>query len=220
MLEIDALKKTYAGPSGEVRVLEDIALSLNAGEFVAVQGASGCGKSTLLLAVGTLLAPDSGAVKIDGQDPYTMAPDARARFRAQTIGFVFQQFHLIPYLNVLDNILAPTLALNTDGDDPRKRADAMIDRFGLQDRVLHVPSELSVGERQRTALARALLNNPKLLLADEPTGNLDDQNADAVLGHMSDFASQGGTVLLVTHDASAAQRAQRVVKLEDGKLVS
>jgi putative ABC transport system ATP-binding protein len=183
---------------------------------VAVQGPSGCGKTTLLLAAGGLLQPSNGRVLIDGQDPYAFSPEQRARFRGQKIGFVFQQFHLIPFLSVLDNILAPTLAFPTP--DAPEHARELIAHFGLQDRVHHVSASLSTGERQRTALARALLNRPKLLLADEPTGNLDGDNGVIVLNCLAEFAKNGGAVLLVTHDSAAVQAAHRVVCLCEGKL--
>jgi putative ABC transport system ATP-binding protein len=219
LVEIQDARKTYRGGSGNVVAVDGLSLSLDAGEFVAVQGPSGCGKSTVLLLAGGLLAPESGNVLVGGEDPYSLSADARSKFRAKNIGFVFQQFHLIPYLSVLDNVLAPSIATGATGLDSRARE--LIDRFGLSHRIHHVPGELSSGERQRTALARALLNKPKLLLADEPTGNLDADNASAVLKHLREFASAGGAVLLVTHDArAAAAAADRIVHLRDGHLDS
>src|SRR5437764_5922627 len=198
MLEIRELSKTYRGPAGPVRVLQGLSLDVAAGEFVAVQGRSGCGKTTLLLAAGGLLRPGAGQVRVAGQELYALSEEARARFRAAHVGFVFQQFHLVPYLSILDNVLAPSLALAVP--DAEKRAHELIARLGLSHRARHVPAELSTGERQRTALARALLNRPKLHLADEPTGNLDRENAAVVLGHLAEFAGSGGAVLLVTDD--------------------
>ncbi|MCI0457069.1 MAG: ABC transporter ATP-binding protein [Gemmataceae bacterium] len=212
MLAISNLTKTYRGPAGPVTVLDGLSLDVAAGEFVAVQGRSGCGKTTLLLTAGGLLRPDSGRVTLAGQDLYVLSEEGRARFRARHVGFVFQQFHLVPYLSVLDNVLAPTLALRSP--DARDRAEQLLTTFGLAHRARHVPAELSTGERQRTALARALLNRPQLLLADEPTGNLDRDNSEIVLGHLSDFARSGGSVLLVTHDPEAAARAQRIVHFD------
>ena len=222
MLDIADLAKSYQGPDGRVHALAGISLHVSAGEFVSVQGPSGCGKTTLLLAAGGLLAPDGGQVRVTGQDPYALSPEERACFRAKTIGFVFQQYHLVPYLSVLDNVLAPSLAAPPRGVKGHTlaldRAVELIEHFGLTDRINHVPAELSTGERQRVALARALLNRPKMLLADEPTGNLDDDNAGVVLGHLVDFAKAGGAVLLVTHDARAAEYAGRHVLLSDGRL--
>jgi len=152
-------------------------------------------------------------------DPYTLSPDKRATLRGERIGFVFQQFHLVPYLSVLDNVLAAALATGTSTDSAvNERARALVDQFGLSHRRHHVPNSLSSGERQRTALARALLNEPSHLLADEPTGNLDRENSEIVLNAFSDFASAGGTVLLVTHDDHAASRAQALLTMRDGKL--
>ena len=216
MLQIENVSRTYAGPNGAVHALDGVTLAVEAGQFVAVQGPSGCGKTTLLLAAGGLLQPDAGSVRVAGEDPYALSPDGRARFRAERIGFVFQQFHLVPYLSVLDNVMASLLSLGAE--DGQERAMGMIEHFGLADRARHVPSELSTGERQRTALARALLNRPKLLLADEPTGNLDGANAEVVLGHLADFAGAGGAVLLVSHDDNAAARADRIVRMKAGKL--
>ena len=212
MLELRNLTKFY---SGSVHAVDGVTLTVAPGEFVAVQGPSGCGKTTLLLAAGGLLKPDGGEVLLEGENPYRLSSEQRARFRAAKIGFVFQQFHLVPYLNVLDNILTPTLALKTDGD---ARALELAAQFGLTDRLHHVPAALSTGERQRTALARALLNRPKLLLADEPTGNLDDENGKLVLRHLAEFAKNGGAVLLVTHDPRAGEYTSRTVKMRGGKL--
>lgn len=214
-LAITNLVKTYAGPRGPVRALSGLSLTVAAGEFVAVQGPSGCGKSTLVLAAGGLLRPDAGVVRVAGQDPYALSSEARAAFRAEHIGFVFQQFHLVPYLSVRDNVLAPALA--RPRQTVRERADALIARLGLRDRAHHLPEQVSVGERQRTALARALLNQPGLILADEPTGNLDRDNAERVLDELATYAQGGGAVLLVTHDAAAAARAVRVVRMAGGE---
>ena len=216
MLEISQICKFYNGPEGIIRAVEDVSLRVETGEFVAVQGPSGCGKTTLLHTAGGLLAPDEGEVFIDGKNPYRMTQDERALFRAEEIGFVFQQFYLVPYLTVLENILAPSLAL----PDPnaKKRAYDLIDRFNLADRIDHIPAELSTGERQRTALARAILNNQNLLLADEPTGNLDRKNADTVLNFFMEFAQSGGSVLMVTHSESASAFSHRTLYLKNGKI--
>jgi ABC-type lipoprotein export system ATPase subunit len=216
VLELSGLGKSFAGPGGPVRALDGVSLALEPGDFVVVQGPSGCGKSTLLLAAGGLLRPDQGAVRIDGQDVYDLSPEDRSRFRAARLGFVFQQFHLVPYLDVLDNILVPTLALPPDAG-LRDRALGLAERFGMTDRLHHVPAALSVGERQRTALARALLNRPALLLADEPTGNLDAENGRLVLEALAEFARNGGAVLLVTHDEDAGRFAQRRLRLQNGR---
>jgi len=211
MLDIREISKTYNTGGKNVPVLDKMSLNVAAGQFTAVRGPSGCGKSTILLAAGGLLSPDSGQVLIDGDDPYALSHEARAGFRAEHVGFVFQQFHLVPYLDVLDNVLAPSMARSSAG--ARERAGELIEHFGITDRIGHVPGELSTGERQRTALARALLNRPKLLLADEPTGNLDTDSGAVVLNYIREFADSGGAVLMVTHDAAAAGKADRVIEL-------
>ncbi len=218
ILQINSLTRSYQGPAGPVRALEGVSLQLAAGDFVAVRGPSGCGKTTLLLSAGGLLQPSAGEVIINGQNLYSQTPAQRATFRATHIGFVFQQFHLLPYLNVLQNILAPTVAHAPAGAEDRARE--LVARFGLEHRARHLPPELSTGERQRTALARALLNSPQLLLADEPTGNLDPENAKNVLQAFAEFARSGGAVLLVTHDSTAADFTHRTLRLESGRLVS
>ncbi len=217
MIEITNLTKTYAGRGNQVAALDDVSLRVNAGEFVAIQGPSGSGKTTLLLATGGLLMPTSGAVTVDGQVLYALSPEERARFRGATIGFVFQQFHLVPYLSVERNILVPAIA--APADNARERARALMGHFQLASRARHVPAELSTGERQRVALARALLNGPKILLADEPTGNLDGENAETVLRYLTKFADDGGAVLLVTHDARATRYAHRTIRLWSGRVV-
>jgi ABC-type lipoprotein export system ATPase subunit len=217
MLEFKNVSKCFDGPQGVVTALEDISLSVSPGELLAVHGPSGCGKTTLLLAAGALLRPSTGQVSLDGRDPYGLNPEVRSELRARMIGFVFQQFHLIPYLTVRQNIMAPSLALPAKEAD--RRARELLSRFGLDDRAGHVPAQLSTGQRQRTALARALLNQPKIILADEPTGNLDENNAEIVFGYFSQYVAGGGCVLLVTHDAKAAAHATRTVKMSQGRIV-
>ncbi len=218
MLELTTVHKTYQGPEGDVQALRDISIKLEAGDFVVVQGPSGCGKSTLLLTCGSMLAPDKGSITFAGTDMYALSPDQQAKFRAKHIGFVFQQFHLIPYLNVLDNILAPSMALQRP--DARERAMAMVEKYGLKERVRHVPASLSTGERQRVGLARALLNEPRIILADEPTGNLDPENTETILRTFEEFTRNGGVVLMVTHETPLAERAKVTVKMKEGALVA
>jgi ABC-type lipoprotein export system ATPase subunit len=221
LLHLESLNKIYQSNGKTIDALKDVSLQLDSGQFCSLQGKSGCGKSTLLLTAGGLLRPDRGRVVIDGQDLYAMSPNERAAFRAAHIGFVFQQFHLVPYLSVLDNVLTASLGtLGSDARAVRGRALELTERFGLTDRRKHLPAQLSTGERQRTALARALLNRPRLLLADEPTGNLDDENSRIVLRHLDQFAQDGGAVLLVTHDSRATQLAPRQLTMVDGNLIS
>ena len=207
----------FDGPKGKVTALDEVSFSVSPGEFLAVRGPSGCGKTTLLLAAGGLQRPSAGQVSLDGQDPYALGSEMRSRMRASTIGFVFQQFHLIPYLTVRQNIMAPSLALPTK--EAVQRTQELVSNFGLDDRAGHVPAQLSTGQRQRTALARALLNKPKIILADEPTGNLDEDNADIVFDYLDKYVSDGGCVLLVTHDARAAAHATKTLQMSQGRII-
>jgi len=217
MIEVREIRKSYRGPGGPVRALDGVSLRVGAGEFAVVHGPSGCGKTTLLLAAGALLAPDDGGVFVDGRDVYRMSLEERAHLRAITIGFVFQQFHLIPYLTVLENVLAASLA--SPSRSARERAEQLLDQFGISSRARHLPADLSTGERQRTALARALLNEPRLLLADEPTGNLDPDNAAALLAYIADFARTGGAALVVTHSNVAKAYAGQIMEMSEGRAI-
>jgi len=188
------------------------------GEFVAIQGPSGSGKTTVLFAAAGLLGVDSGDVVVDGKALGPLSVEARARIRATTMGFAFQQFNLVPYLDVLDNVLVPTVMVGSH--EARQRATELIEHFGLGPRLHHTPAELSAGEQQRVALARALVNRPKIILADEPTGNLDEKSADVVLRYLGEFTEGGGCVLLVTHDTRASGHAQRCIMLEGGRTIA
>ncbi len=216
MIQLENVSKVFATPRGEVRALDDVSLQIGEGEFVAICGASGCGKSTLLSLAGGLALPTAGRVTVAGQGVSQMSAAERAAFRADHLGFVFQLFHLLPYLSVVDNVLVA--ATRQTRATARQRGCELLERFGLGDRLSHRPGELSVGQRQRVAMARALLNRPRLLLADEPTGNLDPANAAALLDLLSEYQREGGTVLLVTHEAYAAERAQRTVTMHEGRI--
>ena len=218
MIQLTDVSKHFQRADQTIRALDQLTLQISEGEFVAVRGASGCGKSTLLSLVGGLALPSSGTVSVLGQDISAMTSTERAQFRATHVGFVFQMFHLLPYLTVLDNVLVA--GDPTDPGQTRERANALLARFSLQDRLLHRPGQLSAGERQRVAMARALLPQPRLLLADEPTGNLDPENAQAVLELIQHFHEENGTVLLVTHDEIASSYASRTIVLNQGKLVN
>lgn len=215
MLSLQDLTKTYRTRTGQVTALEGVTLEIDKGEFVVVCGPSGSGKTTLLMMVAAMLRPSSGIVRFDGRDIYEMAVPERARFRADNIGFVFQMFHLVPYLNVRENILVAGGAI---GKIDKGRAEELLQQLGLQHRASHRPAELSAGEKQRTAIARALLNRPKLILADEPTGNLDPENARSVLKYLQDFQHAGGTVIVATHGPAAQEFATRTIYLRDGTL--
>jgi putative ABC transport system ATP-binding protein len=220
MIKLNNITRTFSGPNGKVTALNNITMTLSAGELLAVMGPSGCGKSTLLLTAAGMLKPDSGeVVYLDRDNPYNFTPDKRSKLRAGLIGFVFQQFHLIPYLTVKENIITPSLTA-TSSENPEARARELINRFGLEERSDHLPSQLSTGEKQRTALARAFFNRPKVIMADEPTGNLDDENADTVLTHLKSYTEDGGCVLLVTHSARAAEYATRMLNMKSGAITN
>jgi ABC-type lipoprotein export system ATPase subunit len=217
MIHLEGVSKTYYTSSGEVHALSGVNLDVAPGEFVAVRGPSGCGKSTLLTIIGGLAAASAGRVRVAGKDLGQLSPAGLALFRRREVGFVFQTFHLLPYLDVLGNVMVAAAA-GTPGNGSQ-RAGELLQRFQLGHRLRHRPAELSTGESQRVAIARALVNRPSLLLADEPTGNLDAETSAGVLELLADFHRQGGTVLLVTHEESAAGRAQRTVLLRQGELV-
>lgn len=216
MISLRKVCKEYNTGSSRVKALDDINLDVKEGEFLVVRGPSGSGKSTLLLTVGGMMHPASGSVFVDNRDIYSLSGRERAAFRATNIGFVFQMFHLLPYLNCLENIMLQ----GENGTRTGKLAEAraLLKRLGLSDRMHHKPSELSIGERQRTAIARALLKSPKIILADEPTGNLDPDNANEVIGYLSDFHKNNGTVIIVTHGNIADRYADRIVYLKNGHL--
>ena len=219
MIELQEISKTYKEKDGRpIAVLRDIDLHVEAGTFAAISGRSGCGKSTLLLITGSLLHPDRGRVIINGKDFTAMTRDEEAGERARNIGFVFQRFHLLPYLSVRENILAASVACAQPTREAESRADELMQRLGISHRSNHIPGHLSVGEMQRTALARALYNRPKAILADEPIGNLDPDNAEVVLQCFSEFAVAGGAVLMVTHNPADAARADVAWTLREGRL--
>ena len=220
MLLVENLTKVYRRKGREIRALDGVSLSAKAGEVVAVVGPSGSGKSTLLFTLGMMARPTQGQVAIDGTPVYEQSHRARRKLRRDRIGFLFQTFQLLPYLTAEENIRA---ALGLRGWSRRKsrtEAARLLDQFGLAERANHLPDGMSVGERQRVALARAMAGGPKLLLADEPTGNLDPENAQAVQEHLHQFAHQdGGLVIVVTHDPAIGGRADRVLRLESGRIV-
>ncbi|HPN33403.1 MAG TPA: ABC transporter ATP-binding protein [bacterium] len=217
MMELLQVAKVYQKNSHRIAALENITLHISRGEFVLVCGPSGSGKSTLLLTLGAMIQPSAGAVRFNGREIHRATEKERTLFRRQHLGFVFQMFNLLPYMTVLENVLMGQV-LRQPGDEATARQ--WLERLHLQDRLQHKPSELSVGECQRVAMARALIKKPQMLLADEPTGNLDAANAGQILTALSEYHRQGGTVVMVTHGSIGAIRADRTVYLEQGKLVA
>ncbi len=218
MLRMQAVSKTYNHKGPAVTVLSDVTLEVPPGDFVSIVGPSGSGKSTLLLALGGMLSPSSGAVELDGESLYELSPDKRAELRGRKIGFVFQTFNLVPYLSAVENVQVPLFLGGINGDEQKSRAVSLLERLGLGDRLEHKPSQLSVGQQQRVALARMLANDPSIILADEPTGSLDPATSAQVMDFLEQMNQEGRTVVMVTHDPQVARRARRTLTLENGRI--
>lgn len=219
-LSVNKLSKEFSSAAETLHVLQDVDLEMSAGQNVSIVGPSGCGKSTLLYILGTLDQPTSGQVTLNSVDPFSLAPGDLAHFRSRSIGFVFQDHHLLPQLSVSENVLLPALANGTPSQEQADRARELIDAVGLADRQRHLPGQLSGGERQRVAVARALLNRPLLLLADEPTGNLDEANTQRIAELLFELPRRDGAMLVVvTHSPWLAAQAQRQLHLEHHRLV-
>ncbi len=226
ILRASGLHKSYVMGRTTLDVLKGCSIAVGRGEFLAVMGSSGSGKSTLLHVLGALDVPDRGNVTFDGQDVFAGSNASRDRLRNATFGFVFQFYHLLPELNVLENVLIPCMVGHSvfawigQRGEHRRHATEMLDRMGLSGRLGHRPNELSGGERQRVAIARALANKPRVLLADEPTGNLDAATGREILGVLTALNDQGQTIVMVTHDPQVAAAAHRIVHLADGRIVT
>src|SRR5215475_252260 len=215
-IELKNVTRIYRANT-EVRALDDVSLSVAPGEWLAIMGPSGSGKSTLVNLIGCLDRPTSGEIFIGGANVNQMTAAELNRFRAEKIGFIFQQFHLIPYLTALENVM---LAQYFHSMTDKEEALAALDRVGMKVRANHLPSQLSGGEQQRVCIARALINDPDIILADEPTGNLDAQNEELVLRQLRELHSQGRTIIMVTHDPAVARLADRLLELHHGKIAS
>lgn len=219
-LQIFGVTKTFRTEAGELNILSGVDLTLHTGDAVAIVGPSGSGKSTLLYIIGLLDTPSSGTIVIRGEEPLQFSPARQAQYRSSKIGFVFQDHHLLPQCTVLENVLLPAMAAGGVSDAPHSRARALLERVGLKERMNHAPSQLSGGERQRVAVCRALINKPGLLLADEPTGNLDRRTAENIGSLLLEMAQEEQTMLIcVTHSQDLAARMPRCCELVDGKLV-
>jgi putative ABC transport system ATP-binding protein len=219
VLELAAISKVYRRRGSEVVALRAPSLVIPAGDYVAVVGPSGSGKTTLLSMLGGMLSPTAGRVLIDGESLYDLRPARRAELRRQQMGFVFQTFNLVPYLSAVENVEVPLYLAGHPRDEQRRRATELLERIGLGERLDHKPSELSTGQQQRVALARTLANDPPVILADEPTGNLDAESRSLVLDFLDRAHADGRTIVMVTHDQAAAARASRKLRIENGAIV-
>ena len=218
MLKMENVSKTYRHRGQLVKALDGATLHIPEGDFVSVVGPSGSGKSTLLLMLGGMLSPSEGRVLLEASSVYDLSPRERARMRREKVGFVFQTFNLVPYLTALENVQVPLFLAKMDEKAQKDRATALLERVGLADRLNHKPGELSVGQQQRVALARMLANDPAVILADEPTGNLDPETSQQIITFLEEFNREGRTIVMVTHDPRAAERAKRTRAAANGTI--
>ena len=219
-IQLDDISKAYTelGSNSAVPVLFDINLQISEGEFVALMGPSGSGKSTLLTILGAMNRPTGGTVWVDGIDVYSLGDERRADFRREYLGFVFQQHHLLPYLNAIENVMLPLAILPLSADEKRRKAMRVLERVGLGSKAQRLPNQLSGGEQGRLAIARALVNEAPLLLADEPTGTLDTKTGEEVMRVFMELNSQGQTIFMVTHNPENAALAHRILQIRDGRI--
>lgn len=218
-LEINNLEKVFRTDTVETVALNKVSFTINDGDFVAIMGPSGCGKSTLLNILGLLDNPTAGSYKLDGEEVGNLKESARTAWRKGRIGFIFQSFNLIEDMNVRDNIMLPLNNLKLDKEEKNKRVDEALQRMGISHRGRHYPSQLSGGQQQRVAIARAIVGRPGLILADEPTGNLDSKNGSEVLELLTDLHREGATIIMVTHSQRDAAQADYIINLFDGQIV-
>jgi putative ABC transport system ATP-binding protein len=218
LITLDKVHKNYINGADCVIALNKLCLTVEEGTFLGVMGPSGSGKSTLLSVLGALASPSSGSVTVDGIDVYALSAEKQADFRREYLGFIFQSHNLIPYLNALENVMLPLAVTSFSADEKRRRANDMLKRVGLPDRMLHLPQQLSGGEQERVAIARALVNSPPLLLADEPTGSLDTATSHQVMSLLKELHEDGQTIIMVTHNRENLQWFDRTVYLRDGQV--
>lgn len=218
VLKLQGIRKTYRMGETEVHALGGVDFSVRSGEWLSVIGPSGSGKSTLLHILGLLDKPTEGSMFIDGIDVFKLDDAARSHIRGKKIGFIFQSFHLISSLNAIENVMLPMMFYGVDPAQREERAREALETLGMGDRMHHKPSELSGGQRQRVAIARSLVNNPSILLADEPTGNLDSKSGEEVIKIFEDLHTQGRTIIVVTHDQNIASHGEKVVRIKDGMI--
>lgn len=219
LIELKNIYKIYITGSEQLNACDNVSLTINNGEFVSVVGKSGCGKSTLMNIIGVLDKPTSGKYYLNGKDTSSMTDDELADIRNQYIGFIFQQYNLLPKLNLLENVELPLLYAKMHLDERKKRALDMLTKVGLREKCFQYPNQLSGGQQQRVSIARALAGSPKVILADEPTGALDSKTSRQVLDFLKDLHKEGTTVVMITHDNSLAIEAERVVRIQDGKII-
>ena len=220
MIKLENVSKTYRTDKVETLALKDISLHVQKGDFLSIMGPSGCGKSTLLNVIGLLDTPGSGSVQVDGAQVKSYKDKDVARLRNKTFGFIFQSFHLINDLSALDNVELPLLYRKMGAAERKRRAQAALDKVGLGARMEHFPNQLSGGQQQRVAIARAMVGEPQVLLADEPTGNLDSQMGAEVMDQLLKLNAEGTTVVMVTHDEHEARRGSHILRVFDGQLVA
>jgi len=218
MIELEGIEKTYIAGSVETRVLKEVSIRIGAGEFVAIMGASGTGKSTLMNVLGCLDKPTAGHYRLEGTDMVNLDDDALSHLRNHKIGFVFQQFHMLDRATALRNVMLPLIYADQYPEDAKERAEKALAAVGLSDRMTYMPNQLSGGQQQRVAIARALITNPAILLADEPTGNLDSTSGAEVMAIFQRLHREGRTIILVTHDMAVAEHANRVIVMKDGTI--
>jgi putative ABC transport system ATP-binding protein len=219
LITAEKLTKSYGTGEARVKALKDVSLKIDSGDFVALMGPSGSGKSTLLSILGALNTPDVGRYMVDDINVYELDRDRRADFRREYLGFVFQDFHLVPYLSLRENVMLPLTTKKLPSKEKRDMAQDALERVGLGEKAGRLPSQVSGGEQERCAVARAIVNQPPIILADEPTGNLDAANGLAVMGLLRDLAEDGVTVIMVTHSREFASYADRIMSVADGRLI-
>jgi putative ABC transport system ATP-binding protein len=220
MLQLRNISKSFVNGSEQVHALRDLSLSIKENEFVAFMGSSGSGKSTLMNILGCLDTPSAGQYLLDNQDVASHDDDTLSAIRNQHIGFIFQTFHLLPKLDAVGNVKLPLRYSNVSDEEANERAHILLDKVGLSHRKNHKPFEMSGGQRQRVAIARALINRPTVVLADEPTGNLDSKTSVEIMGLLSELHGQGQTIVMVTHEDDIARHAQRVITMRDGQILT
>lgn len=218
MLKLETVSKVYQKQADKVVALRETSIEIKKGEFVSIIGPSGSGKTTLLSMLGGMSAPSTGKIFLDGESVYDLPIKERAKIRRDKIGFVFQTFNLIPYLTAIENVQVPLALSGQQVERQKDVARELLEKVGLGDRLNHKPDELSIGQQQRVALARMLANDPVIILADEPTGNLDPETKNQVMGFLKAFNEEGRTIIMVTHDMSAAECAERILNLRDGQV--